>query len=273
MAPLATKPRRALILTISWIITTPFNSAHGQTLNNNDLSRLLEQGSCQRCKLQDSDLVHADLRNAKLQGAHLQGSNLSQAILDGADLSGSNLSHANLFGASLRGANLRGSILTGTDLRQSDLTGAEIDAGGLKRSHWQDAKGVSEILLSHPELHNAGVASSRLGQTDAAERWFSLALRNNPNAAISWVARGLNRLELGQIEAAASDLNYAKLLYSEMGDMKEAKILDGAVKKLIEPPREAKKGNGLGSNLISGAIAALKTLAPLAIKAMAPTPF
>ena len=53
--------------------------------------RTLDQRACERCMLQDADLVHADLRDARLQGAQLERANLSGARLDGADLRESNL--------------------------------------------------------------------------------------------------------------------------------------------------------------------------------------
>ena len=53
--------------------------------------RTLDQRACERCMLQDADLVHADLRDAQLQGAQMERANLSGARLDGADLRESNL--------------------------------------------------------------------------------------------------------------------------------------------------------------------------------------
>ncbi|MFM7466128.1 MAG: pentapeptide repeat-containing protein, partial [Cyanobium sp.] len=122
-----------------------------------DVMKLLERRQCQGCRLQDADLVWADLRDANLTGAQLQRANLSQARLDGAVLRGADLRFTSLQGASLRGADLRGAQLLGTDLRQSDLSGAQLDAGALERSHWQGAQGVDSGVLSYAALHNAGV--------------------------------------------------------------------------------------------------------------------
>ena len=36
------------------------------------LMRTLDQRACERCMLQDADLVHADLRDARLQGQLIQ---------------------------------------------------------------------------------------------------------------------------------------------------------------------------------------------------------
>ena len=237
------------------------------------LVRTLEQRRCERCQLQDADLVQADLREARLRGAQLQRANLSGARLDGADLRGANLSHTSLVGASLRGADLRGSLLIGTDLRDCDLSEAQLDAAALNRSHWQQARGVTTGSQGYAELHNAGVHAAQAGRHAEAERWFSGAIQQLPNAAISWVARGMSRAEQGQFSLAAQDLRYAGRLYGAMGDQEQAKALDqAATLLLVAPNARSKGGNGLGSQLLGGAMAAFKVIAPLAAKAMLPAP-
>ena len=234
------------------------------------LVRTLEQRRCERCQLQDADLVQADLREARLRGAQLQRANLSGARLDGADLRGTNLSHTSLVGASLRGADLRGSLLIGTDLRDCDLSDAQLDPAALNRSHWQQARGVATGAQGYADLHNAGVSAAQAGRHAEAERWFSGAIQQLPNAAISWVARGMSRAELGQFSLAAQDLRYAGKLYGSMGDHEQAKALDQAATLLLTPNGRSKGGNGLGSQLLGGAMAAFKVIAPLAAKAMLP---
>ena len=172
-----------------------------------DLIRLLESKNCRSCKLQDADLVHADLRDADLRQAQLQRANLGKARLDGAQLSGANLSFTSLTGASLRGADLRGARLEGTDLRQADLSGALLDPGALSRSHWQRATGIESIQLSYGELHNAGAEAAQQGRYPEAEQFFGEAIRKEPSAAISWVARGICSIEQGKTALAASDFN------------------------------------------------------------------
>jgi uncharacterized protein YjbI with pentapeptide repeats len=235
--------------------------------------QVLEQRRCEDCKLQDADLVQADLRDARLRGVRLQRANLSGARLDGADLSQADLSFSSLAGASLRGANLRGASLIGTDLRGSDLSGASLDEGSLSRSHWQQARGIPNALHNYAELHNAGIHAALTGNHPEAEHWFSSAIQRMPDAAISWVARGMTRLELGRAEDAAKDFHYASQLYAALGDDNQAQSLNQASKQLLEPPKKSKQGNGIGSKLISGTMAVLTTLGPLALKAMAPTPF
>lgn len=265
--------RHALLTSITLLSIVQTRAGHSAPHDGSDLIRLLEQGSCQHCKLQDADLVHADLSNMKLHGAQFQRANLSGAKLDGADLSATDLSHTSLAGASLRGANLQGSVLVGTDLRHSDLSGALLEPGSLKRSHWQGALGIPDSIHSYPELHNAGILSAQDGRQSEAERWFSLAIQRMPDAAISWVARGFSRAEQGKLDAAAEDLLHAGILYEVMGDSDQAKALRKASDLLIKPPSPTKRGNGIGSQLISGALAALQALAPLAAKAMMPMPF
>ena len=234
------------------------------------LIRVLDRRQCPGCNLQDADLVHADLRDAHLKGAQLQRANLSGALLDGADLRGTNLSFTSLAGASLRGADLRGSDLTGTDLRQADLSGALLLAGALSRSHWQQATGITSSLQGYADLHNAGAAAAHSGRYPEAEAFFGEAIRREPEAAISWVARGISRSEQGKTELAAQDFQHAAALYRQMGDLNQADQLKAASERLLEPAPSPKTGNNAGSKLLSGAAAALQVLGPLALKAFMP---
>jgi phage terminase Nu1 subunit (DNA packaging protein) len=257
-----------LVALLALLIPTP-----GKAANDGDLIRLLNQRHCPRCKLQDADLVHADLRDADLRGAKLQRANLSQARLDGARLAGADLSFTSLQGASLQGADLRGARLEGTDLRQSDLSGALLDPGGLARSHWQEARGVGPSVLSYPELHNAGVTEAMASRFPQAEQLFSDAIRLQPDAAISWVARGLARTEQGKTERAAQDLNYAATLYARGGDEEQAKQLSQASAALLAPAKKGQTGNGMGGQLLQGAAGFAQAIAPLAMKFLLPLAF
>ena len=241
--------------------------------DTNQLMRLLESRSCQGCRLQDADLVQADLRDAGLKGALLQRANLSGARLDGADLRGANLSFTSLAGASLREADLRGSELNGTDLRQADLSGALLDAGSLSRTHWDQARGIEPIQHSYAELHNAGVAAAQQGRYPEAESFFGEAIRRQPEAAISWVARGISRAEQGKTQEASQDFVYASELYKGIGDLPQAQELSAAAMKLKEPEKKPKAGNGLASSLAAGALSAFQLLAPIALKAFTPAMF
>ena len=238
--------------------------------NPEQLMRVLDSRHCQGCELQDADLVHADLRDAHLKGAQLQRANLSGAMLDGADLRGANLSFTSLAGASLKGADLRGSDLTGADLRQADLTGSLLLPGALSRSHWQEARGIDLEQQSYAELHNAGAAAAQSGRYPEAEVFFGEAIRRQPDAAISWVARGISRSEQGKITLAAQDFEHASELYRQMGDIAQADQLKAAGKHLAEPEKQPKSGNNAGSALLSGAAGALQVLGPLALKAFLP---
>ena len=241
--------------------------------NTDQLIQLLAQGSCPKCKLQDADLVHATLRDANLSGAQLQRANLSGAQLDGAQLKGADLSFTSLQGASLRGADLRGARLEGTDLRESDLSGAILDPGALSRSHWAHARGLDNSSLSYADLHNAGVEASLAGNAPAAEQLFGEAIRQKPDASISWLARGMSRKEQGKDELAAQDFGYAASLYAHSGDVITAEKLRQASEELLNAPKKNKGGNGMGSQILSGAMSAIQTLAPLAVKFLAPMAF
>ena len=238
-----------------------------------ELVQLLDQGQCQGCDLIRADLAQAQLTRADLQFAKLEGANLSGANLDGADLSGSDLRFASLNGASLRGANLKGAHLQGVDLRGSDLSGAALDEESLASAHWFGAKGVNPALLSYSSLHNAGSQAAKLGQFSEAERWFSEAIRRNPQAAISWLARGIVRSEQGDQALAAQDMNYASKLYEGMGDQSLAQEVGAASDALTAADPRPKSGNGAGSALLSGATSAIRILAPLALRTLIPFSF
>jgi len=232
--------------------------------------QLLDQRRCVGCRLQGADLVQAQLQQVDLRRAQLERANLSGAQLDGANLSGASLHFTSLHGASLRGSDLRGTSLVGADLRDADLTGALLDPAGLSQAHWQQAKGIQPNALSFAELHNAGTAAAQQGRYPEAEVWFNEAIRRNPEAAISWLARGISRNEQGKSLLAAQDLAYAAQLYGAMGDQPLAQELTKASQALTETPKKGKGGNGAGSALIGGAAAAFKVLAPLAMKALMP---
>jgi tetratricopeptide (TPR) repeat protein len=238
------------------------------------LLRLLEQKRCPGCRLQDVDLVHADLRDADLRQALLQRANLGRARLDGANLQGADLRFTSLLGASLRGANLRGALLDGADLRQADLSGTLFDDGALVRTHWDQAIGINKAqTFSYAELHNAGVAAASQDRYPEAERFFSEAIRKQPLAAVSWLARAICRGEQGKTLQAASDFGYAATLYEQAGELQLAAELKQTSDKLLQNPKGAKGGNGKGMEAVGGALAAFKVLAPIAAKAFMPLPF
>ena len=257
-------PTRALLFTL--ILTAPL------AVRADDLIVLLQQRKCPDCRLADVDLVHADLRDADLQRAQLQRANLGQARLDGADLRKSNLQFTNLRGASLREADLRGSKLYGTDLRQADLSGAQLDNGALEQAYWQGAQGISAGVRSHASLHNAGVTAAENGQWKRAETLFSAAIASEPSEALSWVARGLSRGELGNTKGASRDLAYAGELFGEQGDQEKAQQLLEAsqIATAVMADTASKRGNGIGSQLLGGALSTAQALAPLALRALSP---
>ena len=234
------------------------------------LVRLLESGRCKGCQLSDADLVLANLRDADLRGAQLQRANLSQAQLDGANLGGANLQFTSLAGASLRGADLRGALLTGSDLRQADLTGALLDKSALANAHWQQAKGIANAQLSYGQLHNAGVQAHQAGEAPAAESWFSEAIRRQPEAAVSWVARGISRGQQGKDDLAANDFRYAATLYDQQGEAPIAKQLRDAANRLTQPAAKEARANGMGGQVLGAATAVIQLLGPLAVKALLP---
>lgn len=238
-----------------------------------DLMRLLERRDCPRCRLQDADLVRADLRDADLRNARLQRANLSGAQLDGAVLSGADLRFASLQGASLRGADLRGARLEGLDLRQSDLSGARLDEGALSQSHWDGAIGLQAGQLTYGQLHNAGVKAAAAGRFPEAETFFSQAIQRQPEAPMSWVARGISRQEQGNNSLAAQDLRHAAALVERSGDSRGAEELRAAAATISKPGAKPRGGNGIGGQVLGGIASFASALAPLAMKFLVPLAF
>jgi len=241
------------------------------TARADDLLVLLQQRNCPDCQLADVDLVHADLRDTDLQRAQLQRANLGRARLDGADLRDADLRFSSLQGASLRGADLRGARLDGTDLRQADLSGSQITPGALDRSHWLGAVGIDQGLRSPASLHNAGVDEAQAGRWPQAERLFGMAIKADPDQAMSWIARGISRGEQGDEVKAAQDLLHAADLLDRHGATEQSEQLRVAVSKLqTNESGNTKSGNGLGTAVLKGTLSTLEALAPLALKTLIP---
>jgi len=232
--------------------------------------QLLQTQKCRDCGLADADLVHAQLRDVDLEGAKLQRANLSHAKLDGANLRNANLSFTSLQGASLRGTDLRGSRLIGTDLRDVDLTGARLDLNALEEAHWSGAKGMQPQAQSHAALHNAGVTAAESERWAQAEDLFGLAIRKQPDAAESWVARGIAREKLGKRQLAIRDFTYAASLYKTSGAPEPANQLVAAADALVDKNSNNPGGNGVGSAVLNGLLSTSKALLPLAMKLFMP---
>lgn len=99
-----------------------------------------------RAKLQNANLVCADLRYADLQDANLSGANLG-----GASLIGANLHGAILVGANLRGADLRFATLFNADLRVADLRGANLHSVDLQDANLVGAKNIPYLPMACPD--------------------------------------------------------------------------------------------------------------------------
>ena len=243
----------------------------GNGLANPDLIlQLLDKKSCPACNLQRADLVYGQLQGANLKKAKLIEANLGRADLSGADLRGADLREASLQGANLNRADLRGAKLEGTDLRSADLSNAKLDIDQLASSYIEGAKGIPSKARSYAELHNAGVKAALASKHPEAEQRFSEAIAKKPDAAISWMARGISRQEQGRNAEAAADLNYAGRLYEQAGETELGQQLQKAATGIAKGPKTV-QGNGMGSQMLSGAWSMLQQLAPLAIKLMGPS--
>jgi len=256
-----------MALTVGLGVTGPVKAA---PKGDAAVIQLLQTQQCRGCGLADADLVHAQLRDADLESAKLQRANLSQAQLDGANLRNADLSFTSLQGASLRGADLSGSRLVGTDLRDADLTGSVLDTNALEQAHWNGAKGMQPQAQSHAALHNAGVTAAENDRWAQAEDLFGLAIRKQPDAAESWVARGIAREQLGKRQLAIQDFNYAASLFKTAGAMEPANQLMAAADALADKTSNNPGGNGVGSALLNGLLSTSKALLPLAMKLFMP---
>jgi tetratricopeptide (TPR) repeat protein len=121
-------------------------------------------------------------------------------------------------------------------------------------------------------MHNAGVEAAQQGRLVEAEDYFNRALLKNPDAAITWLARGITRSQQAKTAAAQQDVTYAAALFEQQGDMTTALGLRDQLKKL-EQKEKQNAGNGYGSGLLRTAGGLFQQLAPLALKLFAPTPF
>ena len=258
--------RSHLQLCLAFALISSTNSAQAAPKGDAALIQLLSTQKCRQCQLADVNLVHAQLQDADLEGAKLKRANLSQARLDGANLRGADLSFTSLHGASLRGADLQGSTLVGTDLREVDLTGATLDPNALEQAHWSGAIGLQATTQSHSALHNAGVTAAESDQWRDAEELFGLAILKQPDAAESWVARGITRESLGKRALAIQDFTYAGKLYSENGAIETGQQLELAAASLQDTTTVKKDGNGAGSKLLSGLLSTTQILLPMAMK-------
>ena len=258
--------RASVLLLLTVVLGAPLSA------RSDDLIVLLEERSCPKCKLSDTDLVHADLRDADLKAADLRRANLSRSLLDGANLRNADLRFSSLNGASLRGADLRGARLDGTDLRETDLGDALLDQNALEQSHWIGAQGVTKGARSHAGLHNAGVEAAQAGRWALAEQLFNAAIEADPDEPLSWVARGLSRGEQGKDDLASRDLAIAGKLFASQGDTLKADQLQQASRRVYDIPNQpdVPTGNGIGSALISGVLSTAQLLGPIALKALMP---
>ena len=115
-------------------------------------------------------------------------------------------------------------------------------------------------------FRSAGVEASLAGNPPEAERLFAEAIAQKPDAALSWLARGIARNDQGKTDLAAADFRYAASLYAQQGEPATARKLEDAAVLLEKPAPKGPGGNGQGSRLLAGAAGLFQALAPLAMK-------
>ncbi|MFM7312748.1 MAG: pentapeptide repeat-containing protein, partial [Cyanobium sp.] len=142
----------------------------------------------------------------------------------------------------------------------------QLDPAALARTHWQAATGSQAGGLSYPQLHNAGVEAALANNPPEAERLFGQAIELRPDAALTWLARGIARNDQGKTDLAAADFRYAASLYAQQGDALTAKKVNEAADQLEKPGRGKNGSNGAGFQMMQGLSGAFQALIPLAVK-------
>ncbi|RMF27193.1 MAG: tetratricopeptide repeat protein [Cyanobacteria bacterium J083] len=245
-------------LVITTIITTIFSPQLVQSEDLNHVNQLLATKKCQKCNLNSTGLVMADLSNADLRGADLRNSNLSQANLSGADLTGADLTGASLYGANLSGTNLSEANLTGADLRYSYLYNANLLGVDLEQTYLQGAKGVPLNAGSAQQFYVWGLAEAQQGNYKSAIARYNTALSMDENYAAAYLARGLILYRLGNETSASQDGEIALKLFTEQenaaGEKAAEQFLQGI--ELLQQA-EAKKKKAGGVDRFVGSIGSL----------------
>lgn len=116
--------------------------------------------------LEGANLRRAELQNANLSGANLDSANISQASMIGTNLNRAKLSLANLTQSYLILANLRNADLRDVDLTLANLSDANLSGAYLKRANFKCAilKGanLTGANLSEAKLENAEISMEQL---------------------------------------------------------------------------------------------------------------
>jgi hypothetical protein len=110
------------------------------------------------------------------------------------------------------------------------------------------------------------VEASLAGNPPEAERLFGEAIVMRPDAALSWLARGIARNDQGKTDLAAADFRYASSLYAQQGDEVTAKKVTEAADLMEKPGKGNKKGGGQGLRMMEGVTGVVQGLLPIALK-------
>lgn len=120
----------------------------------------------------DAELSAADLRNANLGGAKLTRANLRSVNLQGANLSGANLDHAHLHEANLKGANLSGTSLCDAILYEADLKEVNLCEASLRNANLIRAS-MSRVYAPKTKFNGASLLAASLDNSDLSDADFS----------------------------------------------------------------------------------------------------
>jgi uncharacterized protein YjbI with pentapeptide repeats len=227
----------------------------GHAENLEQTQQLINSRQCQRCDLSRVGLVFADLAGANLESANLSGANLNRANLSNANLRGANLAGAVLFNANLSGADLRGADLRGADLREVYFDGARLDGALFQGANLLGATGLPTTVATAEQIYLWGLEESQRGNYRGAITYYNQAISLKPDFAHAFLARGISRFQIRDLDGALQDGKQAEQLYltqqNEQGHQASVQFTTGvsALQAAIQRGDRRAAGGGGGNFL------------------------
>ncbi len=157
---------------------------------------------------------------------------------------------ASLFGANLAGARLDGANLGAADLRGSYLGGASLTNAVLDSALLQEAIGLPNSIGKVEDFYNWAMEDLRRKDLPGAIDNFNQVLSRKPDFAHAYLGRGVARLQSDDREGGINDIKRAETLFTAQGNQEGTKVTQQMVKELTTPPKEEKKGNGIGQAIL-----------------------
>lgn len=224
--------------------------AHAESIEH--LQRLMSTKECQGCDLSNAGLVFANLSEADLSNANLTFANLSRANLNNANLVGANLTNASLVSANLGGVNLSGADLSSADLRGAYLVGANLEGANFATANLRGAIGAPTSVVTAEDLNRWGFEEGRRGNFSKAIEYYTQALRVKPDFSAVYLARGIARYRLGDLDGARQDAEQAVELFGTAGDAQGQQASEQFIAEMeAEQAIASGRVRGGGSNILN----------------------